>query len=118
DCPYHEAWKPLCPDGSPAGGGMPGPTLELQAAGAGDTFASCPALTVTLPVDAAARGESIVAWYVPGARSTKPNQPHPSVTRCATRALLASNSDTVVWTIRRPALSTAVPRSCPADAWS
>src|SRR5438132_14344528 len=97
---------------------MPGPTLELHAAGAGDTFASWPALTVTLPVEPAARGESIVARYAPGATSTKPNQPHPSVTRWATSALPASNSHTVVRTLGTPAPSPAVPRHGPVDGRS
>jgi hypothetical protein len=28
--PYHAAWNPGTPDGTLAGGGMPGPTLEVQ----------------------------------------------------------------------------------------
>ena len=42
DCPYHDAWKPGWPDGSDAGGGMPGPTLDVHTAvcGAGATVAT------------------------------------------------------------------------------
>jgi len=29
-CPYQVEWKPGSPDGTLAGGGMPGPTLEVQ----------------------------------------------------------------------------------------
>ena len=31
-CPYHAAWKPGSPEGTLAGGGMPGPTLEVHVA--------------------------------------------------------------------------------------
>src|SRR5258708_28118333 len=31
-CPYHDAWNPGTPDATLVGGGMPGPTVDVQAA--------------------------------------------------------------------------------------
>jgi hypothetical protein len=31
-CPYHEAWNPGRPEGTLAGGAMPGPTVDVHAA--------------------------------------------------------------------------------------
>jgi hypothetical protein len=41
DCPYHAAWKPCRPDGRLAGGGMPGPTPDVQDAAGSDARAKC-----------------------------------------------------------------------------
>ena len=35
DCPYQAAWKPVRPDGTEAGGAIPGPVELTQAAAAG-----------------------------------------------------------------------------------
>ena len=34
-CPYQDAWKPGTPEGTLAGGGIPGPTLDVHASGCG-----------------------------------------------------------------------------------
>jgi len=88
------------------------------AGGAGATLATWPAVTVTLPLAAAARVESIVARYAPGSRSTNPNQPDPSVVRCAMTVLLPSYSVTCAAAMGAPPGSAAIPRSCPSDGVS
>src|SRR5206468_7201124 len=37
-CPYQAAWKPGVPEGTLAGGGMPGPTLEVHGAAVSDCW--------------------------------------------------------------------------------
>ena len=74
-----------------------------------------PATTVASPsTPLAARSESVVTRYVPIGRSTKPNQPVPSVVAFRTaRPLLVSTRCTTVPASALPSAATAMPRRWP-----
>src|SRR5437870_2242890 len=86
-----------------AGGGIPGPTLLVQVVPVSVAVATWPAATAAVKVD-----PPMAIAYVPGKRSTKPNQPLPSVAVVRTIFPVVSRS----WTLACAAPA-SVPRICP-----